>query len=115
MVVGDSFFSPGGPSRVVAAGSRPDHPEARGRSKSQERGGPGPHAKPDGQILVFWIIIAFCGIGRGIHLHFAGLVVAKCFCGARATCVIKLGSSCCPAQIGVRVALRCVIVCVDTE
>ena len=56
MVVGDSFFSPGGPSRVVAAGSRPDHPEARGRSKSQERGGPGPHAKPDGQILVFWII-----------------------------------------------------------
>ena len=52
----DCVFSPGGPSRVVAAGSRPDHPEARGRSKSQERGGPGPHAKPDGQILVFWII-----------------------------------------------------------
>ena len=55
VVVGDSFF-PGGPSRVVAAGSRPGHPEARGRSKSQERGGPGPYAKPDGQILVFWII-----------------------------------------------------------
>ena len=56
MVVGDSSPPPGGPSRVVAAGSRPDHPEARGRYKSQERGGPGPHAKPDGQILVFWII-----------------------------------------------------------
>ena len=40
----------------MAAGSRPGHPEARGRPKSQERGGPGPHAKPDGQILVFWII-----------------------------------------------------------
>ena len=38
---------PGGPSRAVAAGSRSGHPEARGRSKSQERGGPGPHAKPD--------------------------------------------------------------------
>ena len=40
----------------MAAGSRPGHPEARGRPKSEERGGPGPHAEPDGQILVFWIV-----------------------------------------------------------
>ena len=77
MVVGDSFFSPGGPSRVVAAGSRPDHPEARGRSKSQERGGPGPHAKPDGQILVFWIIAFKLVVKRKASLLFHKLVSDK--------------------------------------
>ena len=76
-----------------------------------EQGNPGAHV----QVHSCCLCHCACGIGRGIHLHFAGLVVAKCFCGARATCVIELGSSCCPAQIGVRVALRCVIVCVDTE
>ena len=76
-----------------------------------EQGNPGAHV----QVHSCCLCHCACGIGRGIHLHFAGLVVAKCFCGARAACVIELSSSCCPAQIGVRVALRCVIVCVDTE